>query len=162
MYLHLGESALHIEKCKRKCGTRAYQEFHEYILLYVQQQYPNNPNFWRDCQTYLTLCHFQELEKLNDKHPKVNNKRRTTIYKLAWASHLNKEYGAPDFLIPKDSDPLHPQFYNNQELMEAEEVLYEFLVFPGDPGSLSTHYCRLDFINKNSKNPKKDKFGIQW
>ena len=49
------------------------------------------------------------------------------MYKLAWASHLSKEYGAPDFLIPKYADPLHPQFYNNQELMEAEEVLNEFL-----------------------------------
>ena len=158
MYLHLGESATHVELCKRKFGAKAYQEFLEYILLYVQQQYRNNPNIWRDCQTYLTLRHFQELEKLNDKHPKMVNKKRTTIYKLAWASHLSKEYGAPDLLIPKYADPLHPQFYNNHELMEAEEVLNEFLVFPGDPGNLSTHFCRINCRERKSKIRRNDHF----
>ena len=71
------------------------------------------------------------------------------MYKLAWATHLAKDYGATEFLIPKYSDPLHPQFYNNQELMEAEEVLNEFLVFPNDNRQLSIYFCVMGALNQD-------------
>ena len=71
------------------------------------------------------------------------------MYKLAWATKVTEEYGAPEFLIPKYSDPLHPQFYNNQEIMDAEELLNEFLVFPTDTGCLSTHFCNIHLCIQN-------------
>ena len=78
----------------------------------------------------------------------MKNKKRTTLYKLAWASHLSREYGAPDLPIPKFADPLHPQFYNNQQFMDAEEVLNEFLVFPTEPEYLHTHFCQISTHNR--------------
>ena len=137
-----------------------YQDFYEFILPYIQQQYANNPNIWDDCQTYLTLRHFQELVELNEKYPESNNELKTTMYTLAWATKLTKEYGAPEFWISKYSDPLHPQFYNNQELMDAEEVLNKFLIFPNKTGTLNTHFYMINLNNKSQNNMQKDNWNL--
>ena len=83
------------------------------------------------------------------------------MYKLAWATHLSKEYGAPDFLIPKYSDPLNPQFYSNQELMEDEEVLNEFLVFPSETGKIKVHFWKVTFFHERDAYRDRPKIGVE-